>query len=430
MSSARKLLFVTVLCVCFVLLPLPVRAGPELQTGEAVHVVASGESLWAIARKYDVTVAALQEANGIQDASKIAVGQRLVIPGSVTSEEGNGDQGGGSISEFNKIHLVTRGESLSGIAARYGTTAQALAKVNGIADPNYLFVGQRLLVPGDSEPFAHSGTGAETLLPFPFTAVELRPPRPIQGETVLVAVETSDDVALSGRFEGHEIKFLSEGKRHWGLIPIHPMADVGPYQAVIAAQGSGTKPTSVTAQLWVAAGNFDVENIVLPADRQSLLDRDLIVAERERLSEALAVTEDFPLWKGLFTLPLSDAVVSSEFGTRRSYNGGPASSYHEGLDFDADEGDPVVAVADGQVVMAEPLTVRGMAILLDHGMGLHTGYWHLSEIGVEVGQVVKAGDVIGKVGGTGLSTGPHLHWEVRVGEITVNPRQWTQQLFP
>jgi len=148
------------------------------------------------------------------------------------------------------------------------------------------------------------------------------------------------------------------------------------------------------------------------------------------LGQALEVTDPLPLWHGLFIYPAGDAVISSEFGTRRSYNGGPATSFHEGLDFDVDEGEPVMAAADGRVAMAEPLTVRGNAILIDHGLGVHTGYWHLSEVNVAVGQQVKAGEVIGKAGSSGLSTGPHLHWEIRIGQINVNPVQWTRQTFP
>ena len=76
------------------------------------------------------------------------------------------------------------------------------------------------------------------------------------------------------------------------------------------------------------------------------------------------------------------------------------------------------------VVLAEPLTVRGNAVILDHGRGVFTGYWHLSEIKVEADQVVNAGDVLGLVGTTGLSTGAHLHWELRIDGVAVDPMQF------
>jgi murein DD-endopeptidase MepM/ murein hydrolase activator NlpD len=82
------------------------------------------------------------------------------------------------------------------------------------------------------------------------------------------------------------------------------------------------------------------------------------------------------------------------------------------------------------VVLAEPLTVRGNAVIVDHGLGVHTGYWHLSRIDVAAGQVVKVGDAIGQVGTTGLSTGSHLHWELRIGDVPVDPMEWTRRTIP
>jgi murein DD-endopeptidase MepM/ murein hydrolase activator NlpD len=82
------------------------------------------------------------------------------------------------------------------------------------------------------------------------------------------------------------------------------------------------------------------------------------------------------------------------------------------------------------VVLAEKLNVRGNAVLIDHGLGVFSGYWHQSKLVVQVGQTVKRGDLIGYVGDTGLVTGAHLHWEMRVGGIAVDPMQWTQMALP
>jgi murein DD-endopeptidase MepM/ murein hydrolase activator NlpD len=80
--------------------------------------------------------------------------------------------------------------------------------------------------------------------------------------------------------------------------------------------------------------------------------------------------------------------------------------------------------------LAEPLQVRGKVVILDHGLGVFSGFWHLSQIDVEVGQVVGRGEKVGLVGSTGLSTGPHLHWEMRVHNVPVFPIQWTRQELP
>ncbi len=98
--------------------------------------------------------------------------------------------------------------------------------------------------------------------------------------------------------------------------------------------------------------------------------------------------------------------------------------YHTGIDYRVPTGVPVVAPADGVVVMAETLALRGHAVLIDHGWGVVTGYWHLSKVDVHVGQVVRRGTIIGRVGNTGLSTGAHLHWELWVNGVSVDGRQW------
>src|SRR5690606_17386730 len=117
----------------------------------------------------------------------------------------------------------------------------------------------------------------------------------------------------------------------------------------------------------------------------------------------------------------SQYVTTSPFGTRRSYNSGPVASYHEGQDFAVPEGVPVLAPGNGTVALAEALNVRGNAVILDHGQGVFTGYWHLSELLVAPGQEVALGDVVGISGNTGLSTGAHLHWELRVYGVAVDP---------
>jgi murein DD-endopeptidase MepM/ murein hydrolase activator NlpD len=133
----------------------------------------------------------------------------------------------------------------------------------------------------------------------------------------------------------------------------------------------------------------------------------------------------------LFSPPLEgEPRITAPFGQRRSYNDGPVSSYHAGQDLGADKGTPIGAPITGTVVLAEPLQVRGQAVILDHGLGVFTGFWHLSQIDVEVGQVMSPGEVVGRVGSSGLSTGPHLHWEMRVHGVPVDPLQWTRRAFP
>jgi murein DD-endopeptidase MepM/ murein hydrolase activator NlpD len=76
------------------------------------------------------------------------------------------------------------------------------------------------------------------------------------------------------------------------------------------------------------------------------------------------------------------------------------------------------------------LNVRGNAVLIDHGLGLYSGYWHQSQIAVSAGQEIQPGDLIGYIGDTGLVTGPHLHWEMRLNGVAVSPLQWVREAIP
>lgn len=120
-------------------LAAPASASPQQSGG--VHVVRAGETLSGIARLYGASAAALAEANGLQNQNFIYAGQRLVIPGLGASSVATGSPGSGA-------HVVAQGESLGTIAAQYGTTVGALTQANGISDPNLVYVGQRLLLPG------------------------------------------------------------------------------------------------------------------------------------------------------------------------------------------------------------------------------------------------------------------------------------------
>jgi len=116
--------------------------------------------------------------------------------------------------------------------------------------------------------------------------------------------------------------------------------------------------------------------------------------------------------------------LESGLGGRRNPFGGRGFEYHEGQDIDAPYGTPVQVAASGRVIIAGRQRGYGNVVYVDHGNGLSTRYGHLSEIDVTVGQPVTRGQTIGLVGSTGRSTGPHLHYEVRINNQPVDPRQY------
>lgn len=262
--------------------------------------------------------------------------------------------------------------------------------------------------------------------PPPTLTIELDPPQVEQGHTLLVRVHSSAPVTLTGTLDDQEFVFVEDGEGYWALVGFPAWSPAGPHHLnLMAADGMG-RMIYEEATVEVVAIDFPVEAITLPPDRTRLLTPELVQAERERLAPIFQSVTQEQLWDGVFVTPV-EGEITSPFGARRSYNGGPPRSYHEGVDFRGKEGTPVVAANTGRVALAEALTVRGKALILDHGLGVHTGYYHLSEILVQEGQRVAEGDLIGRVGGTGLATGPHLHWELRVRGVNVDPLEWTQQ---
>jgi len=119
-----------------------------------------------------------------------------------------------------------------------------------------------------------------------------------------------------------------------------------------------------------------------------------------------------------------DGESTDSFGFRSNPFGGDGAEFHSGQDIAAPRGAPVLAAADGRVVQAGWQNGYGQTVVIDHGNGLTTRYGHLSKIEVAAGQELRRGDQLGQVGSTGRSTGPHLHYEVRVGEMPVSPRRY------
>lgn len=382
------------------------------------YAVQPGDTLFSIAQRFGTTVEAIVAANDIADPSLIQVGQKLVIPTElpelVPSVEAAADA---------RVHPVRPGETLPFLAFRYGTTVWTLREANSLDRLGLLWPGQELEIPAPEAATAHTPR---------FPTISASPAPVVQGRTMLVEVEGEADLELSGWFLGNDLVFSGEGGAYWALVGVDALTPPGEYPVALR----GTELDSgdlLTMQepISVTAGSFGTYNIPVAEDRQRLLDPALVAAEREKVDAVFGGFSEPRMWSGTFGLPLpGEPRTTAPFGQRRSYGGGPVASYHSGHDFGADKGTPVSAPMTATVVLAERLDVRGNVVILDHGLGVFSGFWHLSQIDVTVGQVVEPGDVVGLVGSTGLSTGPHLHWEMRVGGVPVNPLQWTRREFP
>ena len=127
---------------------------------------------------------------------------------------------------------------------------------------------------------------------------------------------------------------------------------------------------------------------------------------------------------GKMTVPTDSTRYTSYFGDRRTYaytNGKSSTSIHHGNDYGVPTGTPINSCAAGRVVMAEDRISTGYSVVIEHLPGLYSLYYHLSELLVKEGDMIKQGELIGKSGATGLATGPHLHWEMRLNGASVRP---------
>ncbi len=422
------------------------------------HIVGSGETLSSIARRYGADVHTLMRINDLADPREIYVGQHLRI--SLDPMEPD-------TREWQE-HSLGLGENVALLAGRSGVSVDAMARANRLLNPGALLTGQTVRMPAQGEGMGLAMAGADetwtTLairqglsrwemmrlnpepvyagalvrlpgvqttegLPYPIVSVKLTPQPVYQGKTAILEIETAGLSTCEITYlERTEACYQQDLTHSYALIGIPAMQEPGNYELglrVTAADGEAV----VSMPLVVTAGRFNFERIDLPSNLQDLLDPELVQRESTRLAELQGLRSAERYWPLPYPLPVQ-ASVSSYFGSRRSYNGGPYNVYHGGIDLRAGTGVPVHSPTAGVVVLAEPLAVRGNAVMVDHGWGVLTGYWHLSRIDVQVGQEVSAGQVLGLVGNTGRSTGSHLHWEMWVNGTAVDPLQWTTNFCP
>ncbi len=425
---SERVIKICLLCLTMTFTPLaPAIAAPPDQTDQ-VYLVQAGDTLYSIALRFDVTVEDLITANQIQDPDLIQIGQRLLIP--VAKEEVNPAPPASETEDQTKqpppayqpqVYVVQPGDTLSSISARLGVTIEELIETNQLSDPNYLRAGQELRIPGTELP---------TSYPHPFNQVQLAPLPVAQGETLLVRVTLREPAALSGEFDGRPLYFITTEQGGWALVGVHALQSIGMYSLTLRARPHNGEEVILRLPVRVKGGGYAIEDVFLPPERRALLDPELVAAEEARMKAVWSQLSPYPLWEGLFRMPLREERVTSPFGTRRSYNGGPVSGFHTGIDLGGEEGTPVYAPARGRVALSEALTVRGNVVVIDHGVGVFSGFFHLAQALVRKGQTVEAGDLIGYLGNTGLSSGAHLHWEMRVAGIAVDPTQWTRTIFP
>lgn len=262
--------------------------------------------------------------------------------------------------------------------------------------------------------------GAEpTALQVDVSTVVLR-----QGQTSRVTVTAGGPVTrVTVRFAGRAWPAFPVGPATWRVIvATDPMTAPGSHALEVSVRTGAGTPLAFKRNMTVVRVAFPRRHVRFDPATAALLTPQNVERERRRVREALRVVHPAQLWQDPMAMP-ADGPVGSPYGVISIYHG-KVSGFHGGVDITVPAGTPVRSAADGLVRLAEALPLSGNAVLIDHGLGVVTAYLHLSEISVQVGQRVGAGEVIGRVGSTGLATGPHLHWGLRINGVRVDPLLW------
>jgi murein DD-endopeptidase MepM/ murein hydrolase activator NlpD len=247
-----------------------------------------------------------------------------------------------------------------------------------------------------------------------------------QGQVLLVKVPVTEDADVKGTFLDRTIPFFREGRPgeaagYLGLVGIDMQDAPGTYELVVTVRNGEQEPKRLSYHVLVTKEKFAVEHLKLPKDKVDLDDKTLArwKTEQEQVRQALADHSALRLWHSGFIEPVNGKRTGI-FGSVRIMNGQPRNP-HNGEDIGAPSGTDVAVTNDGVIRLTVDHVFSGRGIFVDHGLGFYSMYFHLSEILVKDGDLVKAGQIIGKVGASGRATGPHLHWGVRLNGARVNP---------
>jgi hypothetical protein len=253
-----------------------------------------------------------------------------------------------------------------------------------------------------------------SVLPF---GVAWTPEVPVEGSAIAFRVLPPrgglEPEAVVGRFAGGGVRFGRVGRTWLGFAAV-PFETDGPQALELEVRFGDGSMHRRTVDLEVETRQWD-ETTLSVAPRYSSPPpevQDRIARDRRRIRAVLDHASPEWLLDGAFESP-RPYDVTAEFGQKRVFNG-ELQSRHTGLDLRGQVGTPVHAAGRGKVVLAGDFYFSGNGVFLDHGLGVYTGYFHLSEILVSEGDMVETGDLIGRAGATGRVTGPHLHWSLWV----------------
>lgn len=321
-------------------------------------------------------------------------------------------------------YTVQPGDTLFGIARNLDVSVDAFRNLNGLSS-DALEPGQVLRLPSVADVAQAKTPSLKTTSSKTSSLRVTHRAACIPGDPVLVRV-----TGASGQPQvswGNELLIVARDGQDW---------------VAVGREILGTKPKTITITVTVGQESLasslklnpdpqPVINVFMSQQVLSTLTDKNRMRERAILDAAYSQSMQTPkAWTVAFAKPLEVASSISPFAQARFYKKGDIVNYHYGEDFVGRTGTPIRAVNDGTVVIAGMYPIRGGLVGVNHGAGIVSLYFHQSAILVKVGQQVKRGDVIGRVGSTGFATGPHLHLEMRVNGEATDPKQWFNRTWP
>lgn len=240
------------------------------------------------------------------------------------------------------------------------------------------------------------------------------------GDVSLVRVEGV--VSPRGTVAGRALEFYPSDTGFSALVPIDVETPPGRYEWTLSATGAAGEEPMASGALTVVPREFPVERLTLPNGMVDLdpPTRRRVETEAQTLRDLHVRVTNERLWRGRFVVPVATTRAPTGFGARRLINGQPRAP-HSGLDYSAPRGTTVVAANRGRVALTAEFFFPGRLVIIDHGLGLYTAYFHLDRLLVAAPDLVDAGQPIGVVGATGRATGAHLHFAVTLGGARIDP---------
>ena len=281
-----------------------------------------------------------------------------------------------------------------------------------------------------SSPAPAQGVTSETTANF--LLLNLSPATIKQGQTLTVFVESANPLkrlsieAFGQKHTVYRVWHKAHNILYRVFLGVKVNQKPGTYKIIAKAVDNRNEPLEIYANLEVRAGNYKVQRIQLPKKKRKLLNGNALREEGKILGSRFREKDKKVYFASHFLVPVNGR-LSSHFGSRRQYNGDEFSSFHKGIDIAKPRGTSVKAANGGRVSLVAPMKSNGKIILINHGHGVTSIYSHLNAFLVKEGDWVKKGEVIAKVGSTGISSGPHLHFGISVNNVRVDPRQWLKK---